>query len=166
MRFRRHAGLLVVALTAAGCLPQGLAFRTDERVTITSPDDRETVSLPVTITWTVDGFDLVEPGAPAQDDAGYFAVFVDRAPVSPGERFDSVADGDAACRGSCPDAAYLAQRGIYATTATQVVIESVELDDDDRSDRHTATIVLVDGAGRRIGESAFDVTFEIEDGLR
>lgn len=138
----RGALLVVVAVVSTGCA-KGLAFRVDERVSITAPRDRESVSLPVVLRWNVEGFDIVEPGTAVRKDAGYFAVFVDRAPMRPGARF-------------------VPQRGAYTTTATELVIGEVDADPGTGSERHTATIVLLDGDGRRIGESAFDVVFQIE----
>lgn len=130
-RLRRTLPVLLCALTLGGCTSDGLAFRVDERVTITTPADRSTVELPLRLAWTVNGFD------------GSFAVFVDRAPMRPGGMF-------------------VPQRGAYTTTETELILEDVERDTDDRRERHTATIVLLDDTGRRVGESAFDVDFEVE----
>ena len=127
----RRALLLPVIALSAGCA-DGLAFRVDDRVDITAPRDRETVTLPVTLRWEADGI-----------DRGSFAIFVDRAPMRPGAPF---VEGDDA----------------YLTTDTELVIDEVG-DAADGSDRHAATIVLLDAKGRRSGESSFDVVFEIED---
>lgn len=162
---RALAALAVLGTTA--CVPQGLAFRLDDRLTITAPQDRAEVTLPVTIDWEVEDFDVVEPGTAPREGAGYFAVFVDRAPVPPGKTLAHVARKDTGCRPAdgCPDAEYLASRGIYTTTDTQLVLEQLPRgDDEDRRERHTATIVLLDGAGARLGESAFEVVFEVDRG--
>lgn len=146
----RHVSILlicVLTLVAAACNTNGMAFRVDERVTITSPKDRAQVTLPVELKWRVEDFEIVEPGTNVRDAAGYFAVFVDRTPIRPGERF-------------------VRERGAYATTETKLLIEEVEYESAEGRDRHTATIVLLDGAGRRVGESAFDVVFEVERGGR
>jgi hypothetical protein len=157
-----------VVLTCTGCVPQGLAFRLDDRLTITAPQDRDVVSLPVTITWEVEDFAVVEPGTQPREGAGYFAVFVDRAPVPPGETLAHVARDDTGCRedAGCPDAEYLAARGVHTTTATSLVLDQLPRGEEGRRERHTATIVLLDGAGRRLGESAFDVAFEVDRGER
>lgn len=157
---------VLAALACTACVPQGLAFRLDDRLTITAPQDRAEVTLPVTLQWQVEDFAVVEPGAGVRKDAGYFAVFVDTAPVPPGKTLAHVARNDAGCRveAGCPDAAYLAARGIYTTTETQLVLEQLPRGEEDRRERHTATIVLMDAAGERIGESAFEVVFEVDRG--
>ena len=129
--------LAVVAFSVAllASCGQDQAFRTDERIRVTSPDDRAEVQLPVTVRWEAD--DIDQPS---------FAVFVDRAPVRPGKRVVADAIG--------PDAVYL-------TSDTQVVIPKVTEGENGKRERHTATIVLLDPSGRRIGESAWDVVFEV-----
>lgn len=129
-----RAWLLLVIALSAGCA-QGLAFRVDDRIDITAPRDRDTVTLPLRLQWEVEGL-----------DGGSFAVFVDRAPMRPG-------------------APFVAGRGAYSTTETELVIEEVG-DPADGSDRHAATIVLLDDEGRRHGESAFDVVFDLEEADR
>jgi hypothetical protein len=124
---------LIAAATAAACVPDGLAFRVDERVSISSPEDREEVSLPLTIDWEVEDFD------------GTFAVFVDRAPIGPGD-----------------DLPEDLPTGVFATGDTELVLESLPATSADE-DVHTVTIVLIDSDGRRLGESAFDVRFETEE---
>lgn len=165
MRAVRGLALLAV-LTCTACIPQGLAFRLDDRLTITAPQDRAAVSLPLTIDWDIEDFAVVEPGGAPREDAGYFAVFVDRAPVPPGESLAHVARDDTGCRTdpACPDTEYLVARGIYTTTDTQLVLEQLPRGDQGGRERHTATIVLLDAAGVRLGESAFDVDFEVDRG--
>lgn len=173
MPHRRPAtALLVAGLCAAltGCVPEGLAFRTDTRLTIVSPEDRTEVQLPVTIDWDIRDFEIVEPGEdvdPADEgEAGYFGVFVDTTPMPPGESLRWVARDDTSCREAdgCPDAEYLAARGIYTTTETELVLEQLPRTgrEGDPRERHRATIVLLDATGTRIGESAFEVAFDID----
>lgn len=160
------ATALGLCLTLTACVPQGLAFRIDERLTFTSPEDRSTVSLPVTIDWEMRDFDVTGPGGDARDDAGYFAVFVDRSPMPPNEHLRWVARKDTSCRADdgCPDEEYLNARGIYTTTDTELVLEQLPRlgDDDDKRERHRAIVVLLDGEGRRIGESGFEIAFDVE----
>src|SRR3954449_7464875 len=79
----RGARGIVIALAAvasillSGCVPQGLAFRVDDRLDITSPKDRAEVTLPLTVSWTVRDFTVDKSGATGTKDTGYFAVFVD-----------------------------------------------------------------------------------------
>lgn len=171
---RHRTVTLSAALSLAGaltaCVPEGLAFRTDERLTIISPEDRSTVSLPVTIDWDIRDFDIVEPGegddADGEREAGYFAVFVDSSPMPPGKPLRWIARKDTSCREAdgCPDEEYLAARGIYTTTETELTLEQVPRtsDREDRKERHRAVIVLLDAEGKRIGESAFEVAFDVE----
>lgn len=169
---RPATALLLVGLCAvlSGCVPQGLAFRTDTRLTVVEPEDRTEVTLPVTIDWDIRDFEIVEPGADVDDsddgEAGYFAVFVDTTPMPPGKPLRWIARDDTSCREAdgCPDAEYLAARGIYTTTETELVLDQLprSAGDDDRRERHRATIVLLDASGTRIGESAFEVAFDID----
>ena len=160
--------LLGLSVVLSGCIPQGLAFRADERLTIISPEDRSTVTLPVTIDWDIRDFRIVEPDAEAEPvpDAGYFAVFIDRAPMPPGEHLRWIARKDNSCRPAdgCPDEEYLNARGIYTTSETELTLEQLPRntrDDDDR-ERHRIVIVLLDAAGHRIGESAFEIALDVE----
>ena len=165
------AAVSMLALT--GCLPQGLAFRVDDRLEILRPADQATVPLPVTVEWSIEDFEVVEPGSRsasgddgAAENAGYFAVFLDTAPPPPGKPLSWVARNDNACRPQegCPDPAYLAARGIYATTDTRIVFEQFPVPpaDSKRAERHSVTVILLDPAGERIGESAYQVDFTVD----
>lgn len=150
----RAAGLFValVMSLATGCSFQGLNFVQDDRVSILSPTDRQEVDLPVTLRWDVRDFD------------GTFAVFVDRAPVPPGHTLDWLARDDDLCRArpGCPDEAWYHARYVYPTDATTLTLtELPELRADEGRLFHEATVVLIDRAGRRVGESAFTVQFEL-----
>lgn len=123
--------LAIGFVLSAGCA-EGQAFRVDERVRITAPRDRATVTLPLTLRWEAEGI-----------DGGSFAIFVDRAPMRPG-------------------APFAAGRGAYRTSETELVIDEVG-EPAGGSERHAATIVLLDGDGRRSGESSFDVVFDIDE---
>jgi hypothetical protein len=117
------------ALAAVGGCADGLAFRIDERVSITSPRDEDEVTLPMTLRW--DAKDV--------QDVDSYGVYLDRAPVGPGKRHQDE-DGPA-----------------FRTTERSLVIRRLDSD----RDIHRATIVLLDEEGRRMGESAFEVTFEV-----
>lgn len=146
--------LLFVALTSGCGRFDGLAFREDTRLDIVAPDDRADVALPVTVRWT------------AARGAAAYGVFVDRAPQPPGKTLAWFARDDDNCFAAdgCPDTAYFAQRQIFRTTATS--FEITQLLDTQRDTRrrefHEATIVLLDDAGRRIGESAWSVEFQVD----
>ena len=168
VRRRAATALALAALCTglSGCVPQGLAFKIDERLSFTSPKDRSTVRLPVTLDWEIRDFEVMEPGTEVREDAGYFAVFVDASPMPPGKPLSWIARKDNSCRESdgCPDEEYLNSRGIYTTTDTELVLEQLPRtsNDEDRKERHRAIVVLLNGAGERIGESAFEIAFDLE----
>jgi hypothetical protein len=164
-RLRTLCAVLAVCAAVTACVPEGLAFRVDRRLTILQPEDRSTVWLPVTIDWDIRDFEVVGPGEQVRADAGYFGVFVDTTPMPPGKPLRWLARDDTSCRADagCPDAAYLSTRGVYTTTETELTLEELpRTNDDDRRERHRVTIVLLDASGTRIGESAFEVAFDLD----
>ena len=167
---RTKVGALAAALALAGlpgCAISGLAFKVDDRLKVVSPADRERVSLPVTVDWEITDFEVTGPTGSEAADAGYFGVFVDRAPQPPGETVEWFAKNDRSCRpeDDCPDKGYLASRGVYTTSETKFVIKTLPPPPSDQVNRrefHEVTIVLLDGSGQRIGESAFTSEFEVK----
>lgn len=166
---RRSAGavgLAVLGLLAVACSvdPGRIAFRSDERLHFTAPKDRALVSEPVALRWTMGDFEVTRTGE-ASRDSGYFAIFVDRAPVKPGEGLEAVAADDPVCRAdpTCPDSDYLAARQIYTTTDTAFTLEQVAplTDSVEDAQLHDVTVVLLDVNGRRIGESAWNISFKL-----
>jgi hypothetical protein len=167
IRGRRIHGAVVaaLALTASACgitHVRDLNFTVDQRLQFVSPPARSLVTAPLTVRWTMTGFRPEAPGSgPPRRDAGYFAVFVDRAPIRPEETMRVVAAADPLClhRPGCPDAAYLAQREIYTTTADSLTLPQVPpvSGDTERIQYHTITVVLMDTSGHRIGESAWEL---------
>lgn len=162
---RLATGLVVTALVSScGFGVTGLAFQQDDRLTIVTPREREVVTLPLRVAWSHEGLELSEPtragGRPA-----FFGIFVDRAPVPPGETVRYVARNDERCRESdgCPDEDYLASRGVFTTRDSTYTLDTLlQTAREGRREFHTVTIVLLDGHGRRIGESAWDVRFEFD----
>lgn len=155
------ASFCMVVLVAC----QDLAFREDKRVVILSPEDRSTVSLPVSVSWSVMEFQPVGQDGTQDPSRGSFVVFLDRAPMGPGKDLASLAENDESCRSrECPNDEWFRQRHIYVTTETSLELEAVP-DTRDRPserDKHEVTIVLVNGRGKRIGESAFAVEFFVK----
>ncbi len=151
----RTMALLAVALPA-GCGFEGLDFVVDDRVQITSLDDRDETDLPIELTWTFDG--------PFEGDEAAFAVIVDRTPPPPGRDLDSLLDDDPACDGpqGCPDG-YLERNRVYVTTDTTILLDNVAEGTAAQEARgfHEVTIVLVDDEGRRVGELAESVRFRL-----
>lgn len=162
---KRRAGLLVAALAVltSSCGVSNLAFFSDHRLRFVSPGPRALVKLPVTIRWKMRDFSVVAPGTPpVSSRSGYFAVFVDRAPVRPGQTVAAVADR--ACRRTpgCVNAGYLADRGVYTTTSDSLTLtEIANLNTYEKTQTHEATVVVLDSAGRRIGESAWYLDFRV-----
>jgi hypothetical protein len=156
----------VWVLALSGCGFRSLNFVQDERLTITSPADRAKVDLPITVEWKVRDFEVTGKDGRRRPDAGFFGIYVDRAPQPPEESQAFLVREDPVCRRTqeCPDKQFLAQRNIHSTTKTSFEIEFLpDLDPrTTRRDFHELTIVLLNGAGERIGESAFAVEFEVE----
>jgi len=152
VRLARTHSLLVAGVLTAGCSTQ-VAFRVDDRVSFTAPKDRATVTLPLRLDWEV------------RDFTGSFAVFIDQAPVPPGKPLAYVARKDTRCKRSagCPDKEYLASQGVFLTTTSDLRIERLPRDTrhPDRRERHRAVVVLLDAAGNRVGESAYEVVFDV-----
>ncbi|HVF74487.1 MAG TPA: hypothetical protein VM938_05515 [Acidimicrobiales bacterium] len=153
-RVRWSAALLACAWLTA-CSTSNLDFVADNRVKFLEPAHEAAVTLPVEISWEAEDFD------------GMFGVFVDRAPIRPGQDLRSlVPHDDELCRRrpDCPDAAWLATKRVYVTESTSVRIE--ELADrragNRQADRHEVVIVLLDHEGRRVGEAAFVREFTVE----
>ena len=146
--------MLALVLLGA-CGGEGrLAFREDDRVEIVQPDEGQEVSLPVRLRWRADG-------------AGpYYAVFVDREPIPPGHSLRVLADETCERDPDCPDAEYLRDRNIYVTDETALELKTVPSRGGRQrtgaDDRHEAVIVLIDEDGRRQGEAAYRVSFEVK----
>jgi len=133
-----------------------LAFRVDHRVHFVAPKSRALVATPITLRWTIAG------GAPPQGTT--FAIFLDRAPIRPGQTLRAVAAGDTSCKhtAGCPDAEYLAVRQVYTTTDTTLTLNTISSRNSYQTTQlHEATIVLLDATGHRIGEAAWYVDFRM-----
>ena len=160
---------LAVAATLSSCGTNGLNFREDKRLEFSFPKDRAKVRLPLTVTWRTQAFDVT--GRDGRDDpnAGYFGVFVDRSPQSPGQTQEWILRDDKRCSTipGCPDPAYLAGLNIFSTTKDRFTIERLPLPSENakrRREFHDVTVVLLNGKGERIGESAFTRQFEVNRG--
>lgn len=162
-------GLAVLsAPSLTGCADYSkLQFVNDDRLEFTAPENRELVTTPLRMSWTIDEFTVVKPGrGEPTDDAGYFAVFVDQAPIKPGRTLEDVADDDEACKRDpkCPDRVYLSDRSVYTTSKTSLVLKQIlPLDSKEDIHLHEVTVVLLDSSGRRIGESAWYRNFKMEN---
>jgi hypothetical protein len=159
--------LLSFSVILSGCSTQGLNFREDERVRITFPKPQDAVRFPFTMRWSVKNFEITGLDGSAREDSGYFGFFIDRAPQPPSKTFAWLARNDLQCknRPGCPDNAYFKNLGVHSLTKTSFTIENI-IDPDplnisrDRREFHEVIIILLNGRGERIGESAFRVEFE------
>ena len=165
MRFRRVAAgtlsSLVVSFGLTGCI-SGLQFRADHRLHFTTPHSRSRVREPVTVSWRMSGFTVSGADGRHDDWAGYFAVFVDQPPMPMGKSLRWVARGDKECirTPGCPSLAYLQARDVFTTTQTTVTIPVLPASFVKHGrDDHYVVVVLVDGAGRRIGEVSWYLQF-------
>ncbi len=157
-----------LVLLGAGCRTHDLAFRADERVTIDSPEQRSTVQLPFTLRWTARDFRGIGADGSQKKDRGFYAVFLDRSPIPPGETLAYVSRDDPACHDPCADPSYLAQKGIRVTKDSFLRIDTLQdnrpVDRPSAKDNHEIRIVLMNGVGERIGEAAFKVGFTLDRG--
>ena len=134
----------------------------DRRVDIVRPRDRDEARLPVRVEWSVKDF---ATGA----GRGAFGVFLDRAPQPSGKTQAWLFRGDDACKGSgksvCATPEFLAQRNVYRTTSNRFTVTNVARvpDNEGRREFHEVTIVLLDREGRRVGEGAWSVQFQLEE---
>ena len=169
-RLLRAVAVLVAAVVPlAGCgltHLNELNFRVDNRLHFLSPKDRAKVHQPVNVSWTIHGFRIAALGSePASHDAGYFAVFVDRQPIQPGQTMKAVASGDRFCQRDpkCPNVSYLNDRGVYTTTNSSIRLDTIAnvVGNNDKVQLHSFIVVLMNTAGHRIGESAWELDLRI-----
>jgi hypothetical protein len=160
---------VAVAVATSGCGLTHLSdlnFRVDDRLHFQTPEARSLVHAPVTVSWTISDFTVAASGsAPPSRDAGYFAVFVDRAPIKPGESLKAVGKGDPTCEHDprCPNKAYLNDHRVYTTTQRHLRLPLITdiVGDHETLQLHAVTVVLLDTSGHRIGESAWELDFRM-----
>lgn len=154
--------LLSVALGA--CSLSNLEFVQDKRLHFVEPKSRQLVGLPLRISWTMSDFALQPAGSgPPSRHAGYFAVFVDRSPVRPGQSLLALADRQCRSTSGCVSGSYLADRGVYTTSSTSITIPQIaDVNSYQSTQLHEVTVVLMDTAGHRIGESAWYLDFRMK----
>lgn len=155
-------GTVAIAFSIAGCDISSMQFVRDERVEIVEPEDRSTVAFPVTLRWQVTDFTVTGRDGGKKPDAGSFAVFVDRPPIPPGTTLEWYVQQDDSCGASaCGSVEKLTD--VYTTEQTSLKLtELSKLNERGGQERHEVVVVLMDGTGARIGESAFYVTFQVD----
>lgn len=144
------------ALASSSCAVNGLSFTEDDRVSISHPKAGETVTLPFELAWSAKGVNQ------------RFAVFFNSAPMRPGRDLRSLVSEQDPCRNdpACPTPQWLEGRSVFVTSEPRLRVAALpDRRSNNRSrDRHEASIVLVDEAGRRVGESSFVTEFVVERG--
>jgi hypothetical protein len=136
----------------------GLSFTNDKRLSFVAPAARQRVTEPVTVRWSVRDFVASGLDGSKSKDRGVFAVFVDRAPMPAGKDLKFLGRRDPGCVRDprCPDRQYLADLGVFVTADTSVVLGTLPRQSRGVGDeQHYVNVVLLDGTGHRIGESAW-----------
>lgn len=155
---RRRLGLAlavpVVAVVVVS-LGQGGArsFRLSNQLVITAPPPLTVVSTPFSISWRTGG-----------STSGHYAVFVDLGPIAPGHSLRDLATQECKRVRSCqPTASYLQGLGVYLTSGDEAIVvylaPSSGVASREPHPVHTATVVELDAAGRRVGDVAWQVQF-------
>jgi hypothetical protein len=158
----RVLALVLGALLMAGCDFSQLQFVVDDRLSFQGPPARERVSLPTTIRWSMRDFTATGLDGSRSKDKGVFAVFVDAAPMPVGKDLRWLARDDSSCQKDprCPSRAYLADEGVFLTTKPELTLTALPKAPDGVGDeQHYVNVVLLDGTGHRIGESAWYLPF-------
>lgn len=165
MSFRRAAAVACAALTAistSGCGQfrlSGIDLARDTSITFTTEEHAD-LALPFHLAWHDDD------AAPDR----HYAVVVNRTPPPPGETLRWFAKGDKPClaNAACPDDVYLLRKGVVRTDVAEVDVRAVPvpLGRGDRSGLQTATVIVLDDDGRRVGEAAFTFEFTLDEASR
>lgn len=159
MKRRPLIVLIVLIVLIASCSSSSLAFRADDRVEILHPPARAEVELPVQLQWRIE----LDRGTRRPR----FAVFIDRAPVRPGQQLRELVGDSCVDHERCPYRERLAEQHIFVTEETRLTLDAIPARE--RAEgmisrrRHTATIVFIDRDWRRIGESAFTIEFTVKE---
>lgn len=158
---QRVPALLLCALAASSltaCDVGRLQFKNDHRLSFVTPESRARVTVPFTISWSMKDFTATGLDGSTNDRTGTYAVFVDRAPMPVGKDVAWITRTDLSCKRDprCPDAAYLAAKGVYITQEPSVKIDNLPQITTGRGDEeHYVNVVLLNGKGRRIGETGW-----------
>ena len=142
---------MILGLIGGGCRVTGLAYRDNQRVKIVEPTQNATVHLPMRLEWTA--------SRPSQGTR--YAIFTDQPPMGPDESLRSIADQTCKQTPGCPNKEYLEENNIYVTKAHSLVISHIPQLSAPLKNVHEITIVLLNSAGRRVGESFYSVNFSV-----
>jgi hypothetical protein len=158
----RVAATLLVLVAASGCQVSDLQFKNDHRLTFDAPKARHRVAAPVTVTWSMRDFSATGLDGSTNKDQGVFAVFVDKAPMPVGKDLRWLFRSDTGCKhdAKCPTLQQLADRGVHVTTSTSLTLDVLpQVGEGVGDEQHWVNVVLLDGTGHRIGESAWYLPF-------
>jgi hypothetical protein len=161
--------LAMSALVITACTTDQVAFRADDRVRIESPTDGSVVTLPIVARWT-HHLAVVPPPTDLKADTNatdgmYFAVFVDRTPIAPGESLLSEVDPICKSAGySCVNTQYFERNNIFLTDQSELKVTALGLAAKHHPELtiHTVNIVLMQG-NRRVGEAVYTAEFRAHE---
>jgi hypothetical protein len=159
----RAAAAALALLCLTGCGTDGLQFRNDHRLSFVTPEERAKVTAPLTVEWTMRDFTPTGLDGSTDEDRGVFAVFVDRAPMPSGKDLKWLFRNDSGCKhdARCPSLQQLEDRGVLITTQPRVTIEVLpQVGEGVGDEQHYVNVVVLDGTGRRHGESAWYLPFQ------
>jgi hypothetical protein len=159
---RAAAALLVLVTAASGCQLDKLQFKNDNRLTFESPRARHRVSAPLTVQWRMKDFTPTSLDGSTDPKHGVFAVFVDQAPMPVGKDLRWLFHHDNGCKhdSHCPTLQQLSDRGVHVTSDPSVVLDVLpQVGQGVGDEQHYVNVVLLDGTGHRIGESAWYLPF-------
>jgi hypothetical protein len=145
--------LLFVLVGFAGCSTQGLVLERPTQLQHLRPVAFSSTSAPTRVSWTGDALHAGQR----------YLVMIDQLPMPPGSTIRSLTDDVCRSTPGCPDPTYLAQHQMYTTAGHSVKLDALPLGGplpvNDLAGLHVATIVIVDRAGRRVGEEFWSTSF-------
>jgi hypothetical protein len=100
---------------------------------------------------------VIQPGESKQ--GVYFAVFLDRPPLRPGENLQALVDSTCKRTPGCANDQYFENKFIFLTGASHVELTSLP-----RRKVHVLTIVLMNQNNVRVGETVATVHFRVRTG--
>ena len=139
MTVRRLLLLIVLATSLSACAPGTQLFRAADPLTFHAPDRYATVTLPVTLSWSVNE-SAMSSALGSAPPAVHTMVFIDRAPMAPGDTFTGINDQD--------------RSGVVEVQGTSYQMTSLPAAYENQKGRHEIVIVLVDAGGRRVTEAS------------
>ncbi|MEU1518406.1 hypothetical protein ABZ490_40755 [Streptomyces sp. NPDC005811] len=152
------SALATTLLGVSGCADiHDIRYTLDHRITITAPRNLATVTMPTVMRWRLNDPSVLKDGRK-------FAVVVDRDVMPPGHPLkDLLTDPCAGDFPQCPDPEVLADGyHTYLTTRSRVTIPSVVSQQGAaEGDSHTAMIILIDAAGKRVGDAYWRISFRV-----